>query len=31
VLLLIAAVAGCAFSLRRILRIDPASAIGSAS
>lgn len=31
VLLLIAAVAGCAFSLRRILRIDPASAIGSVS
>jgi putative ABC transport system permease protein len=30
-LLLIAAVLGCAFSLRRILRIDPASAIGSAS
>jgi putative ABC transport system permease protein len=31
ILLLIAAIAGCAFSLRRILRIDPASAIGSAS
>lgn len=31
VLLLIAAVIGCAFSLRRILRIDPASAIGSGS
>ena len=29
VLLLIAAVIGCAFSLRRILRIDPASALGS--
>jgi putative ABC transport system permease protein len=28
-LLLFAAIAGCAFSLRRILRIDPASAIGS--
>jgi putative ABC transport system permease protein len=28
-LLLVAAIAGCAFSLRRILRIDPASAIGS--
>jgi putative ABC transport system permease protein len=27
--LLIAAVIGCAFSLRRVLRIDPASAIGS--
>jgi len=31
VLLLIAAVGGCAFSLRRVLRIDPASAIGTAS
>lgn len=31
VLLLIAAVAGCAFSLRRILRVDPASAIGGGS
>lgn len=31
VLLLAAAIAGCAFSLRRILRIDPASAIGSGS
>lgn len=29
--LLVAAVVGCAFSLRRVLRIDPASAIGSAS
>lgn len=29
--LLVAAVIGCAFSLRRVLRIDPASAIGSAS
>lgn len=29
--LLVAAVAGCAFSLRRVLRIDPASAIGSSS
>ena len=26
----VAAVIGCAFSLRRVLRIDPASAIGSA-
>ena len=26
--LLVAAVIGCAFSLRRVLRIDPASAIG---
>jgi putative ABC transport system permease protein len=31
VLLLIAAVAGCGFSLRRVLRVDPASAIGTAS
>jgi putative ABC transport system permease protein len=31
VLLLVAAVIGCAFSLRRVLRIDPASAIGTAS
>lgn len=31
VLLLVAAVLGCTFSLRRILRIDPASAIGSSS
>jgi putative ABC transport system permease protein len=31
VLLLIAAVVGCAFSLRRVLRVDPASAIGSGS
>jgi len=29
--LLFAAVIGCAFSLRRVLRIDPASAIGTAS
>lgn len=29
--LLIASVVGCAFSLRRVLRIDPASAIGSSS
>ena len=29
VLLLVAAVVGCAFSLRRVVRIDPASAIGS--
>jgi putative ABC transport system permease protein len=29
VLLLIAAVIGCAFSLRRVLRVDPASALGS--
>lgn len=29
--LLIAAVVGCAFSLRRVLRIDPASAIGSST
>jgi putative ABC transport system permease protein len=28
--LLVAAVAGCAFSLRRVLRIDPATAIGGA-
>ena len=28
VLLLVAAVVGCAFSLRRVLRVDPASAIG---
>ena len=28
VILLLAAVAGCVFSLRRVLRIDPASAIG---
>jgi putative ABC transport system permease protein len=31
VLLLIAAVLGCSFSLRRVLRIDPASAIGTSS
>lgn len=30
-LLLVAAVFGCAFSLRRVLRVDPASAIGSSS
>ena len=30
-LLLVAAVVGCSFSLRRVLRIDPASAIGSSS
>jgi len=30
-LLLVAAVVGCAFSLRRVLRVDPASAIGSGS
>lgn len=29
VLLLVAAVAGCAFSLRRVLQVDPASALGS--
>ncbi len=29
VFLLVAAVVGCAFSLRRVLKIDPASAIGS--
>jgi putative ABC transport system permease protein len=31
VLLLAAAVIGCSFSLRRVLRVDPASAIGTAS
>ena len=31
VLLLVAAVVGCAFSLRRVLRVDPAAAIGTAS
>ena len=31
VLLLLAAVVGCAFSLRRVLRVDPASAIGTLS
>ena len=31
VFLLVASVVGCAFSLRRVLRIDPASAIGSSS
>ena len=30
-LLIVAAVLGCAFSLRRVLRIDPASAIGTTS
>jgi hypothetical protein len=30
-LLVVAAVAGSAVSLRRVLRIDPASAIGTAS
>lgn len=30
-LLLVAAVIGCAFSLRRVLRVDPAAAIGTAS
>jgi putative ABC transport system permease protein len=30
-LLLVAAVLGCAFSLRRVLRVDPASAIGTGS
>lgn len=29
--LLVAAVVGCAFSLRRVLRIDPAAAVGSAA
>jgi putative ABC transport system permease protein len=31
VLLLVAAVAGSAFSLRRVLRVDPASALGSST
>ncbi len=31
VLLLVAAVGGCAFSLRRVLRVEPASAIGTIS
>jgi putative ABC transport system permease protein len=31
VALLLAAVVGCAFSLRRVLRVDPASAIGGAA
>jgi putative ABC transport system permease protein len=31
VFLLVAAIIGCAFSLRRVLRVDPASAIGSGS
>lgn len=30
-LLLAASIAGCAFSLRRVLRVDPASAIGAAA
>jgi putative ABC transport system permease protein len=30
-LLLVAAVIGCSFSLRRVLRVDPASAIGTGS
>lgn len=30
-LMVVAAVAGCAFSLRRVLRIDPAAAIGAGS
>jgi putative ABC transport system permease protein len=29
VMLLFAAIVGCAFSLRRVLRVDPASALGS--
>ena len=31
VFLLVAAIIGCAFSLRRVLKIDPASAIGGAT
>jgi len=31
VALIVASVVGCAFSLRRVLRVDPASAIGSSS
>ncbi len=31
VMLLVASLAGCAFSLRRVLRIDPTSAIGASS
>lgn len=31
VYLVVAAIVGCAFSLRRVLRVDPASAIGSGS
>jgi putative ABC transport system permease protein len=31
VVLLVAAVVGCAFSLRRVLRVDPAAAIGGAA
>ncbi|NLD78277.1 MAG: ABC transporter permease [Acidimicrobiales bacterium] len=31
VLMVVAAMVGCAFSLRRVLRIDPAAAIGTAS
>lgn len=30
-MLLVASIAGCAFSLRRVLRIDPSSAIGASS
>ncbi len=30
-LLLVAAIVGCSFSLRRVLRVDPASAIGSST
>ena len=30
-LLLVAAIAGCAISLRRVLRVDPATAIGASS
>ena len=30
-LLLVAAIVGCGFSLRRVLRVDPAAAIGTAS
>ncbi|MGI9540186.1 MAG: ABC transporter permease, partial [Miltoncostaeaceae bacterium] len=31
ILLVLAAIVGCAFSLRRVLRVDPASALGSSS
>ena len=31
VLLLVASIAGCAFSLPRVLKVDPAAAIGTAS
>ena len=30
-LLLLAAAVGCSFSLRRVLKVDPASAIGTTS